>query len=549
MTTTSAPLGSTARTNQLLATASKTTGIAAPTFSEKSSGRDELPAGIGYQTYNPDGSVRSSQTSAQKQASDASGIATGQDTPEGIGGELKSVVPPAQAGQPPPPVNPGQTGMTAFNQATGSTPTPIAGGGSTTTADKYQAALTAAQGSGTAAPQDAGAARSAATAYTNAVPTGMSTGGQSMYDQSPELQGILKLATDYFNPQEQQKSLVDQYDQLYQDSGLGSIDKQILNAENVINGTEDDVRNEIQKAGGFGTESQVQAMSLARNKSLLQNYNNLLQTKQMATDHLNTMMNLSSQDRQYAQQQFTAQLGLFTTLANFRQSATNNVKEGFNNLVAKVGYAGAYSAYSKDPAQLANIEQIMGLAPGGLQQLSTQPDLDIEAKQAQIDASRASTANAYSNIAKNNADLIANKEAKANTIKSAASKADNTLAAVGTALKQVNGFSSGTIGGYSTLIPGSPSKNLESTIKTVQSALALDQLAALKANSPNGASGLGAASDREGDWLASNVANLDVGQSSEQLKQNLQTVQTHYVNYLTSLGYGYDAATGTVIAP
>lgn len=397
------------------------------------------------------------------------------------------------------------------------------------------------------APSDGGAAMSAVSSAKPYTPD--QTAVDQVFSQDPVINNLMSSAWDMLSPDNTKGSLMGDYKKLRKDSGLDEINEEMIDAETIINGTEDDIRNEIQTAGGFGTDSQIQSMALARNKNLLKRYNSLAQMQTNATNQLNTMLNLDAQDRQMAQQRVSAQVSALFNFANFRQQAQNNIREGFNSLVAKVGYSGAYAAYASHPDQLAQIEGVMGLAPGGLSQLASQPDYDMLLKQAQLESSRASTAASYSSIAKNNAEIQNTTATKQNAIKANASSVDETLSAVNTALKQVNPLSSGLIGGTTSFIPSTPSKNLSSTIKTIQGALSLDQLAQLKANSPNGASGLGSASEKEGEWLSSRVANLDVGQSTEQLKSNLQTIQTHYINYLQTLGYGYDQRTGTVIAP
>lgn len=60
--------------------------------------------------------------------------------------------------------------------------------------------------------------------------------------------------------------------------------------------------------------------------------------------------------------------------------------------------------------------------------------------------------------------------------------------------------------------------NLEAQITALQGVITLDGLAEMKANSPNGASGMGAMSEREGAWLASRVAALDPNMSSDELE-------------------------------
>lgn len=263
---------------------------------------------------------------------------------------------------------------------------------------KYDAGLAAAKASGNPAPSDAAGARSAVASYT---PNGQpdTSGVDSLISQDPGINKLMQGIVQLLSPQKQTTSLLDDYNSLYKQSGLADINKEIIDANTVINGTEGDIRNEIQTAGGLGTDSQVQAMSLARNKSLLTRYNQLVQMKTDATNQLNTLSQLNVQDKQMAQTRVNNQIDSMFKLADFRQQAITNVKEGFNSLVAKVGYAGAYQAYSQSPQQLAAIEQTMGLASGGLKQLAAQPDLDRMVKEANIEQSKAAAANSYSEIA------------------------------------------------------------------------------------------------------------------------------------------------------
>lgn len=250
-------------------------------------------------------------------------------------------------------------------------------------ANKYQVAHANATASGTPAPQDAGAARAATTQYmppaqqdTSNVDTYMST--------DKNVTSLMQSITQLLAPQNQTTSLMDDYNKLYKQSDLGNINKEIIDADTIINGTEGDIRNEIQTAGGFGTDSQVQAMALTRNKALVTRYNQLVQQKTDATNQLNTMMQFDAQDKQMAQTRVNTQIDAMFKMADFQQQAQNNIREAFNNMVSKVGYSGAYQAYAADPKQMSMIEQTMGLEPGGLKALAAQPDLDRQLKQAQI---------------------------------------------------------------------------------------------------------------------------------------------------------------------
>lgn len=78
----------------------------------------------------------------------------------------------------------------------------------------------------------------------------------------------------------------------------------------------------------------------------------------------------------------------------------------------------------------------------------------------------------------------------------------------------------GSAGAWTNLQPWKKQSraDLEAQITALQGVITLDGLAEMKANSPNGASGMGAMSEREGQWLASRVAALDPNMRSEELE-------------------------------
>lgn len=233
-------------------------------------------------------------------------------------------------------------------------------------ANKYKQALPGLQASGEA-PSDAGAARTQVTAALQNTPQPEDTTAVDTFlSADPMMTKLMTGITELLNPQQQTTSLLQDYKSLYKESGLDEINEQIIDAETVINGTEDDIRNEIQGAGGFGTESQVQAMALARNKSLLVRYNQLVQMKTDATNQLNTLSQLNAQDKQIAQQKVDSQINSMFNLANFHQQAQNNVREQARWLTQTMGVDGLYDAYSQDPRQLGFLERTLGVAPGGL---------------------------------------------------------------------------------------------------------------------------------------------------------------------------------------
>lgn len=427
------------------------------------------------------------------------------------------------------------------------TPSPTAAAGSAT--QQAHAAVTA---GGTPAPQSAGPGMSAATTA-----LGAATANQGYTPQPPVLEAytkaVQKQTDDYAkfqSSQDQGKSLVQQYQDFTTQLGIPALNTQLMNMKNIIDGTETDIRNEVTKASGFATDSQVLAMTNARNKTMIQNYNNLLQTRSDMQAQVTTMVGLAAQDRTFANAQIDRQLNFDQAQVTFAEKALTNARDSINKSIETYGAASVLkqALATGDPTAVARINATIG---GGFDlktAATAPPNLKDQVMLANIAQSKAATAASYASIAKDNAAATATKTAKVEAVKGAANTADTVLGAVSKAMGQVNGVSSGTIGGFTSGIPGSPSKNLQSTIATIKSNLAFTELAKMRASSPTGGA-LGAISDKEEELLSSTVANLDVGQSTSQLKQNLQNVQTHYVNYLQSLGYGYDQATGTVISP
>jgi hypothetical protein len=258
-------------------------------------------------------------------------------------------------------------------------------------ASKYKQGFQAANNSGIPAPMDGGEARSQMQSFLPQSPTQQDFSGvESMLQADPGWQQLQQMREEYFNPDNQKASLMESYKKLYKSSGLDELDEEIIDAKTIIEGTEDDIRNEIQAAGGFGTDSQVQALSLARNKSLLKNYNNLVAIRESKQNHLDTMLSLAEKDRAYADSQFDRALNFDMKVMEYKDKFVNNTRDALNSIVSKVGYKGLYSAYASDPRQLAFAEKILGVGTGGLSRLATLPpsesdqlDLDIKRLQKQ----------------------------------------------------------------------------------------------------------------------------------------------------------------------
>lgn len=472
-----------------------------------------------------------------------------QAQPENLAaGTMPGTQPGTQPGQPAVPnILPNPNRSTTPVTTPAATPTP--------TQNKYtQAASGLPGGLGGIAPSDGGEAMS--TMSRAMAPTPDTSVSDSVYAENPELQSLLQLSTEYFSPKNQKDTLLSTYKKLYKDSNLEELDEDIIDAKTIIEGTEDDIRNEIQMAGGTGTDSQIQAMALSRNKSLLKNYNNLVAQREQAQNHLDMMMNLSSQDRQMADQRFGQQISVMTGLANFRQQALNNTREQYRWMAQNMGADGLYNSLSQDPRQLAAAEKILGTGPGGLQKLAQQAAqqraLETQKSQLELASLRSNISTDAMQRAKIGAEIAKIKAESAGLdSKSIArttervNKASGVVGKISEATKLINNMSTGLSGGLLRSFPGTSAYTLDKTLTTIKANLGFDELQKMREASPTGGA-LGQVAVQELEALQSTIASLDTGLPGETLKSNLGQIQTHYRNWLNTVGYEL-APDGTVI--
>jgi hypothetical protein len=127
-----------------------------------------------------------------------------------------------------------------------------------------------------------------------------------------------------------------------------------------------------------------------------------------------------------------------------------------------------------------------------------------------------------------------------------------TQGKISQALNQLNtsDFNTGTVGGYMEGVKGSPAYKLAATINSVKANLGFDKLQAMRDSSPTGGA-LGQVSDRENLLLQQAVANLELAQGYEQLKERLLEVQKHYnnVSQLIAQGQGQEYQAPQSAAP
>lgn len=188
--------------------------------------------------------------------------------------------------------------------------------------------------------------------------------------QDPGYQQLLADRAEFTAIQNQQQSLTETYAKMTKKLGIETLNTELMNMKNIIEGTEDDIRSEVTKAGGFATDSQVLALTGARNKQLIKNYNNLLETKQMAMETLNTMMGLAVQDRQFAMQSMMQKMQIDSQIIEYQDRMKQNAVNAYQKIIDQVGYAGLNEMTGGNPYYTSLVEKTLGLGAGGLSRLA-----------------------------------------------------------------------------------------------------------------------------------------------------------------------------------
>ena len=127
-----------------------------------------------------------------------------------------------------------------------------------------------------------------------------------------------------------------------------------------------------------------------------------------------------------------------------------------------------------------------------------------------------------------NAESDAAKQYKKEKTQIAISTIDEAMAAA-------NWRNTGSLGVAGMWVPMSESYNLNAQLDTIKSNVLANELAALKAASANGSSGLGALSDREGALIQAAMGKLDIGLGEVVLKKNLQAIKDSMVRWTDAI--------------
>lgn len=217
---------------------------------------------------------------------------------------------------------------------------------------------------------------------------------------APIMDSLNQVLSNINNPALTAVSLQQEYNTLATQSNLPALNSQLLNMQNIMNGTTDDIRNEISSAGGTATESQVQAMSSARNTVILKQYNALSSQYTAAQQNIQTQLQYATTDQATQLQRAQATAGVQESMASIESQALSmgvtmqqNAVSAVQYNVSQTGYQGLAASAQGNPQILSYYEQLLNLAPGTLSNPNSLAALDSY-KQQQLAISQENAQNA-----------------------------------------------------------------------------------------------------------------------------------------------------------
>ena len=168
---------------------------------------------------------------------------------------------------------------------------------------------------------------------------------------------------------------------------------------------------------------------------------------------------------------------------------------------------------------------------------------DREFKQqlaALTQANRSALTDVQREIAQTRLDELKSKAADKEEKKQAAkdfaiNHASKVVQDVVAAKSLVSGTTAGLTGKGASFIPGTDAYNLQQRLLTIKANLGFDRLQQMRDASPTGGA-LGQVAVQELQALQATVGSLELGQSKEELKKNLDKIDLHYNNWLKTVG-------------
>ena len=192
----------------------------------------------------------------------------------------------------------------------------------------------------------------------------------NFFNNNPFVQQTSDQLMETLSPQSTRDSIQKYIDQLATDrSELAGLKTELMNNKRIMSGSEQDIRDEIQKSGGFGTNSQILALTISRNRSLIERNSQISDLMQTQQDAVNTDVSILQAENQLAQNEFSNRMSIL----NYQQENTKYMFSAANDMYKSLmdkDPRGLYNSLSTDPTQAQRFTSITGIDVNTLKSLA-----------------------------------------------------------------------------------------------------------------------------------------------------------------------------------
>ncbi len=320
---------------------------------------------------------------------------------------------------------------------------------------------------------------------------------------------------------------------------------ELANVERIMDGTEQDIRDEVEAVSGFATDSQVLGLTVGRNKTLLKRASMIQDQLNYVKDAINMDMTMYGFQKDMAQQEFQSRSFLLQYKQQNDQFIYKATQDALNRNLEMLGADGLYNATQGDPLKVSRIEKALGLASGGLAIAATEAQkqkaladqkaqLDLEVQKSAIAQNKAQTTAAYASAA--NASANAAKTRKETEMLGAESALSPYQARSNQAVIQsidqilpkvsdkVTGKNAAFYDSMPKLLRPQEYKDFKALLEPLKSQIFTQTLQAMRDASKTGGA-VGSVSEQEGRRFENALGALDNAQSAEQFKQQLYIIK------------------------
>ena len=199
------------------------------------------------------------------------------------------------------------------------------------------------------------------------------------------IQSAIETVKSYLTPTVSAATLQSYVNQLQTDQNvLQGLNTQMMSLKTVMDGSEQDIRNEITASGGFATNSQIAALTVARNKTLLQQATMLQNQISTATQTVNNDQSLLQNEKDIANTEFSQNSTILNAAQQLQTQILNAQKDGLNTIIQSVGLGGLVNGLmNADPTgtQLNSAAKLLGMTGDQLKQAGLQNEAQNNLKQ------------------------------------------------------------------------------------------------------------------------------------------------------------------------